>query len=169
METGKKRFIAAVLLALALVPVLAAAGGCGGNDEATMKDTLVDYTIRNIIIPLKQLPAQLVVLRQYPVEDLSAGPEVINEKMWKVEDGTVTEISLEEFTTLTRESSGGDDLRWTASQHSIQVLGLDEEAGSALVEVDSMYGPLAAEGVVYRLEYSDGAWKVVDKATAWVS
>jgi hypothetical protein len=166
-EPGRKRLAPVVLLALVLTAALVAAAGCGGGEQATMKDRLVDYTVKNIVAPAKQLPMQLVVLQRYPIEDLSAGPEAVNEKMWKIEDGTVTEISLEEFSALVDETSSGDGTQWTASQHSIRVQQLDEGAGTARVEVDTMYGPMSVDGVIYKLEYSDGAWKVVARASAW--
>ena len=167
---GRKRLAPVALLALALVLAAAlASAGCGGGGQATMKDSLVDYTVKSIVAPTKQLPMQLVVLQRYPVEDLSGGPEAFNEKMWKIEDGTVTEISLEEFNTLVDETSSGDGTPWTASQHSIRVQELDEGAGTARVEVDTMYGPMSIDGVIYKLEYANGAWKVVGRASAWGS
>jgi hypothetical protein len=171
--TGERRLTAAVLLAAALAlllaAALAAAVGCGGGGQPTMKDNLVDYVVRNVVAPAKQLPVQLVVLQRYPIEDLSAGPEAVNEKMWKIEDGMVTEISLEEFTTLADETSSGSGSPWTASQHSVRVQALDEAAGTARVEVDSMYGPMSVDGIIYKLEYSNGAWKVVSRTSIWGS
>lgn len=155
------------LLALLLAAVLAAAAGCGGGGRPTLKDDLVDYVVRNVVAPAKRLPVQLVVLQRYPVEDLAAGPESVNEKMWRIDDGGVKEISLEEFTALAGETSSGDGSPWTASQHSIRVQALDERAGTAQVEVDSMYGPLSSDGIIYRLELSGGSWKVVGRASVW--
>ena len=94
-------------------------------------------------------------------------PDVINEKMWKIEDGTTTEISLEEYESLLSERVDNDDLKWTASQHSIRIFDLNEENGTAVMEVDTMYGPLAIQGNVYKLEHKDGAWNVVEKVNAW--
>ncbi len=69
---GRKRLAPVALLALALVLAAAlAAAGCGGGGQATMKDSLVDYTVRSIVAPTKQLPMQLVVLQRYP----DRGPE----------------------------------------------------------------------------------------------
>jgi hypothetical protein len=155
----------ALILPLALVML---AGGCGGNGQMTTRDGLVDYAVRSIIIPAKQQPQQLVVLQRYPVDDPSPTPEAINEKMWKIENGTITEISLEEYNSLKSERIDNDNLKWAASEHSIRIFDLNEENGTAVIEVDTIYGPLSGAGIVYKLEFKNGAWNVVEKATAWV-
>lgn len=163
-----KKIAAAIAMALILPLVLVMlAGGCGGKGQLSLRDGLVDYTLRGIIIPLEQQPLQLVVLQRYPVDDPSPTPDVINEKMWKIEDGMITEISLDEYESLLSERVGNDDLKWTGSQHSIRIFDLNEENGTAVMEVDTMYGPLSIQGNVYKLEHKDGAWNVVEKVNAW--
>jgi hypothetical protein len=167
MSTKKIAAAMAVTLILPLVLVILA-GGCGGNGQMTTRDGLVDYAVRSIIIPAKQQPRQLVVLQRYPVDDPSPTPDATNEKMWKIENGTITEISMEEYDSLKSERVNNDNLKWTASEHSIRILDLNEENGTAVIEVGTIYGPLSGTGIVYKLEYKNGAWNVVDKATAWV-
>lgn len=164
MKKSLAAMAVALILPLALVML---AGGCGGNGKPTLRDGLIDYATRNIIIPLQQQPRQLVVLQRYPIDDISPTLDVINEKMWKIENGTITEVSLEEYESLINERDNNDDLKWTASEHSIRIFDLNEENGTAVIEVDTMYGPLSVQGVVYKLEHKGGAWNVVEKATAW--
>ncbi len=130
-----------------------------------MRDQIVDYVIHDIVMPLQQQPTQLVVLQRYPSE--STDPVDVNEKMWKIEDGSITEITLDEFDVLKSARDANNDMIWRASQHSVRVLDMNEDTGEAIVEVDSIFGPMSMQGTIYRLAKDGDSWTIVKKDNAW--
>jgi len=153
-----------------LAAALAFAGwGCGGKSEGGLRESLIEFTLRNLVPVQRQQGLQLVRLQRYPLEDTGGGEESIYERYWKIEGGSFTEIDRQEYDRLREERIEKSQGGWQASEHTIIIRALNQEEGKAALEVGNLYGPLAGEGVVYYLEYRDGGWEVLEKATSWVS
>ncbi len=156
-----------ICLYLALLSLLACLlfAGCRGKGPETLKDKLIDFTFNNIILPLQDQPNMLIVLYRYPLDGSDLSEENLFERMWKYEHGKLAEIALDEFNLL--RTARDDDKRWVYSQHSITILQLEEEKYEAVVEVGSLYGPLAGEGTRYWLKYENGEWKILNEEMVW--
>ncbi len=152
-----------LILALVIASIFFA--GCGGGGPHTLRDKLIDFTFNSIILPMQDQPNMLIVLYHYPVEGRLEFEENLYERIWKYERGRLAEINLEEFNIL--KTARDEEKRWVYSQHSITILELNEGNGEAVVEVGSLYGPLAGEGTRYWLRYENEEWKVLDKETVW--
>jgi hypothetical protein len=162
----------AVLLTIALVLLLhplAFVAGCGGGDQQGFEEEAVDFTIDNILIP-EQRDSDFIVewMRQSTgVGDDS--PAELGLRFWKWEGGALTVITLEEFQDLAAQRAVEDPRTWIYSQHSVTVLEADEAKGEAVVEIGSLYGPLAGSGVRYLLHKEEDGWKKVSEQTVWGS
>ena len=157
-------FLACLTAALAL-----AGWGCGGKSGGDLRESLIEFALRNIVPIQQQQGLQLVRLQRYPLEDTGGGEGSIYERFWKIEGGSFTEIDQQEYDRLREERIEKSQGGWQASEHTIIIRALNQEEGKAALEVGNLYGPLAGEGVVYYLEYRDGAWKILEKTTSWVS
>lgn len=157
--------MAVLLLAQPLVLL----SGCGGGQEKNPEEELAVYALENILIP-EQRDSDFIVAwmrRSTSVADMS--PDKLGQRFWKWEGGALSEITLEEYDELAAQRVGGDPRAWTYSQHSITVLEVDEDAVQAVVEIGSLYNPLAGSGVRYLLREEDGEWTKVSEQTVWGS
>lgn len=142
--------------------------GCGAGGSMT-EEEVVQYALENILVP-KEREGDFIVewlRRSTGAGDVS--PQQLAQRAWKWEGGSLVEISLEEYEELAAMREGGDPDLWIYSQHSITVFELDEKKGEAVVEIGTLYGPLAGSGTRYLLRKEDGEWKTVSEQTVWVS
>lgn len=168
MNCGKAIGIFCALLAVASCSTLAFCG-CGKEAVAGAEEQLVEYTIKGILAP-REGEREFVVAwlrRSTGAGDVSF--DALAQRFWKWEGGQLTEIGREEYDALTKTQGQGAKSTWLYAQHSVTVLSLDEEKGEAVVEVGSMYGPLAGKGVRYSLKREGGSWKKVSEETVWTS
>ena len=156
------------MLALAACAALVVSG-CGKEAAGGTEEQLVDYTIKDILVP-REGEREFVVAwlrRSTGAGDVSF--DALAQRFWKWEGGQLTEIGREEYDSLTGTQEKGGKGTWLYAQHSVTVLSLDEGKGEAVVEVGSMYGPLAGKGVRYLLRREGGSWKKVSEETVWIS
>ncbi|MEW6555384.1 MAG: hypothetical protein AB1384_13995 [Actinomycetota bacterium] len=164
-----KRTGAFAIALLLLLQALAFMAGCGGGDRQGFEEEAVDYAIENILIPENRDSDFVVEWMRKPASVAEDSPEELGLRFWKWEGGALSEITLEEFGDLAAQREVGDPRVWIYSQHSITVMEADEEKGEAVVEVGSLYGPLAGSGVRYLLRKGEDGWEQVSEQTVWVS
>jgi hypothetical protein len=159
------------MLAVALLLLLpfAFVAGCGGGEEPGIEQEVVDYAIQSILVAEMRDSDFIVEWMRQSTGAGDVSPDELGLRFWKWEGGTLTEISLEEYKELAALREGGDPRVWTYSQHSVTVFEADAEEGQAVVEVGSLYGPLAGSGVRYLLRKEEGEWKKVSEETVWGS
>lgn len=155
--------LAAVLLAAALL------SGCGGVAPPEREEEIVDFIMRSILIPKEGGTPFLVEWRRRSSGMGDTDPLHLGRRFWKWEGDVLSEVSEEEYRGLAAQRVGGDERRWTYRQHSITVMEQDGAAGEAVVEVGSMYGPLAGSGIRYLLRKKGGEWTEVSEETVWSS
>jgi hypothetical protein len=164
----KKPYTIAVLLVL-LLQVLGGYPGCGGRSQQGEEEKVVYYAIEDILIPRDSDSSFVVEWRRRSTGVGDVSPDELAQRYWKWEGGALTEINSEEYDQLVEARDGGDAKNWTYGQHAITVLEMDIDAGEALVEISSLYGPLTGSGVRYLLREEGGEWKTVAEETVWVS
>jgi len=130
---------------------------------------MVEYTIKGILAPREGEREFVVAWLRKSTGAGDVSFDALAQRFWKWEGGQITAIGREEYDTLTRTQGKGGKSTWLYAQHSVTVLSLDEEKGEAVVEVGSMYGPLAGKGVRYFLKREGGSWKKVSEETVWIS
>lgn len=164
----KKSFIAVILLVLLVQPLVLFAG-CGGQGQPGEDEKVVSYAIEDILIPRERDTSFIVEWRRASTGIGDVSPDELAQRFWKWEGGTLTEIPVDEYRRLADAREGGNSKIWAYSQHAVTVLELDTGKGEALVEIGSLYGPLAGSGVQYLLRKEGGEWKKVSEETVWVS
>jgi hypothetical protein len=164
----KKTGTVIVAFLLLLSPMVLFAG-CGGEEPKGADEELVNFAIESIIIPEGRDSDMVIEWMRQSTGAGDVSPDELGLLFWKYEGGTLTEITLDEYKELASKREGGDSRVWTYSQHSITVLELDADKGEAVVEIGSLYGPLAGSGIRYLLRKEDGEWKKVSEETVWVS
>ncbi len=143
--------------------------GCGGEEEQGIEEEVVDYAIQNILVPELRDSDFVVEWMRRSTGVADTSPDELGLRFWKWEGGALSEISLDEFKQLALLREGDNPQAWTYSQHSITVLEADGKEKEALVEIGSLYGPLAGSGVRYLLRVEDGEWKKISEQTIWGS
>lgn len=161
------KFIA-LFLTVSLVLALSFFSGCGGKREEALRNSLVEFTIDNVILAQRRQAKLLVVWMRFPVEDTEVARESVYERIWKIEDGGRTEIGSDEFEML-KTAREGEEQKWVYSQHSVTILSLDAVKGEATVEVWSFYSSRAGEAVRYQMKYGGGGWQLVEEQAIWKS
>jgi|GEM_PF-974885 len=168
VEKRRGNMMAAVLAACLVSFAALALWGCGGGG-GELRESLIEFSLRSIIPSQAQQGFQLVKLQRYPLDEESSLEGSAYERYWKIEGGAFTEIDGEEYERLRDEKIKNVQGAWQASEHSVVIRELNEKDEKAALEVDTLYGPLSGEGTVYYLERQEGSWKIMEKATAWVS
>lgn len=164
----KKAVLLVIVLVLLLQP-LAFTAGCGGGDQQAFEEEAVDYAIENILIPSLRDSDFIVEWMRKSTGVGDDSPEELGLRFWKWVGGALSEITLEEFQDLAAQREVGDPRVWIYSQHSVTVMEADESKGEAVVEIGSLYGPLAGSGVRYLLRKGEEGWEKVSEQTVWVS
>lgn len=159
----------AVAVALLILAPALLFPGCAREAPHGREEEVVDFAIESILIPKEGNAAFIVEWMRKAEGTGEADPVRLGKRFWKWEGGALTEISLEEYQELAAQRIGGDNDKWTYSQHSITVLELDEAAGRAVVEIGSLYNTLSGMGVRYRLSREGSEWKKVSEQTVWSS
>ncbi|RJP32976.1 MAG: hypothetical protein C4536_04455 [Actinobacteria bacterium] len=164
-----KRTASIIIALILLLQVLASTAGCGGEEKKNPDEELAIYAIENILIPDERDSDFIVewMRRSTGISDVS--PDELGQRFWKWEGGALTEITLEDFKELASQRVDGNPDAWTYSQHSITVLEVDEKEEQAVVEIGSLYNPLAGSGVRYLLRKEEGTWTKVSQETVWGS
>lgn len=158
-----------VIVVLALAQAAASFAGCGGEAQAGREEEVVMFTIENLLVP-QEGDGNLLIGWLRKAESLEeATPEELAQRFWKWEGGALSEISGEDYASLSAMREGGNTNSWTYSQHSVTVLNLDVDEGQALVEVGSLYGPVSGKGVRYLLRLEEGEWVKVSEQTIWTT
>ncbi len=143
--------------------------GCGGEEEKKIDEELAVYALENILLPEQRDSDCIVAWMRESTGIADVSPDELGLRFWKWEGGVLSEISLEEYEELAAQRVDGDPRAWTYSQHSITVLEVDEEAVQAVVEIGSLYNPLAGSGIRYLLREEDGKWTKISEQTVWRS
>jgi len=156
------------LLVVAACAVILLAG-CGGKAVGGAEEELVDYAIRQILAPQEGEREFVVAWMRKSTGTGDVSFDALAQRFWKWEGGQLTEIGREEYDSLAGTAGGKGQDTWLYARHSVTVLALDEEKGEAVVEIGSMYGPLAGKGVRYLLRREGGSWRKVSEETVWIS
>jgi len=164
----KKAGLLAIAIVLLLLP-LAFVAGCDGGDQQGFEEEAVNYAVENILVPEHRDSDFIVEWMRKATSVADDSPEELGQRFWKWEGGALSVITLEEFKDLADQREVGDPRVWIYSQHSITVLEADEAKGEAVVEIGSLYGPLAGSGVRYLLHKGEDGWEKVSEQTVWVS
>jgi hypothetical protein len=164
----KKAGLLVIALVLLLQPLVFMAG-CGGGDQQGFEEEAVNYAIEDILIPELRDSDFIVEWMRKPTSVADDSPEELGLRFWKWEGGALTLITVEEFEDLADQREVGDPRVWIYSQHSITVVEADEAKGEAVVEIGSLYGPLAGSGVRYLLQKDENGWEKVSEQTVWQS
>ena len=159
--------MAAAILLLLLQP-LALFSGCGGGKQQGEEEKVVNFTIESILIPRERDTVFILDWRRKSTGPGDVDPKELAQRYWKWEGGSLTEITREEYDDLASRREPGQPNKWIYGEHSITVLELDEGKGEAVVEIDSLYGPLAGSGTRYLLRKEGGDWTKVSEETVWV-
>lgn len=163
----KAGILRSVLIAAACAALILP--GCGKKAAGSGEEAVVEYTIREILIPQEGERAFVVAWLRKSTGAGDVSFDVLAQRFWKWEGGQLTEIGREEYDSLSGTQGGKGQKTWLYSQHSVTVLSLDEEKGEAVVEVGSLYGPLAGKGVRYLLRREGNSWKKLSEETVWIS
>jgi hypothetical protein len=164
---GMKKAGLAILLVLMVSAALLP--GCGGTTPQGREEEIVDFTIHSILIPKEGDAPFLIDWRRKSNGVWDTDPMELGQRFWKWEGGALAEIGKDEYRELASQRIEGNDQRWTYSRHSITVLEQDEARKEAVVEVGSLYGPLAGSGIRYLLREENGEWTKVSEETVWYS
>lgn len=155
--------VAAAACAALLLP------GCRGKATDGAEEEMVEYTIKEILAPREGERDFVVAWLRKSTGAGDVSFDALAQRFWKWEGGQLTEIGREEYDSLAGTQKGKGQNTWLYAQHSVTVLSLDEGKGEAVVEVGSMYGPLAGRGVRYHLRREGDSWKKVSEETVWIS
>ncbi len=166
---GMKKTAQALVATMLLLLPLALVSGCGGEEKLGVEEELLFYAINNILVPERRDSDFLVLWMRKSTGVSDVSPDELGLGFWKWEGGALSEITLEEFKELAAMREGGDPRNWTYSQHSVTVIEVDGEGTQAVVEIGSLYNPLAGSGVRYLLRKEGGEWKKVSEETIWVA
>lgn len=164
----KKAGLLFIALMLLLQP-LALVAGCGNEDKQGLDEEVVDYAIHNLLVPEQREADFIIEWMRISTGVSDVSPDELGLRFWKWEGGALTEITLEEYKGLASQREGGDPKAWTYSQHSITVIEMDEKEGQAVVEIGSLYNPVAGSGIRYLLRKEEGEWTKVSEETIWGS
>lgn len=157
--------LVAFFLVLAALPVSV---GCGKGGTAGDEAEVVDFAIREILVPKEQGRAFIVAWLRESTGPSDVSFEDLAQRFWKWEGGGLTEIDAQEYQRLSGTGKGGGG-SWTYSQHSVTVREYDAAKGEAVVEIGSMYGPMTMAGTRYLLRREEGGWKKVSEETVWMN
>lgn len=158
-----------IVVALLLLPAPLLAAGCGSAEKPQIDEEVAEYAVENILVPELRDSDFIVEWMRKSTGAGDVSPEELGLRFWKWEGGALSEITLEEFNELAASREGGDARMWTYSQHAVTVIEADGEEGQAVVEIGSLYGPMAGSGVRYLLRKEEGVWKRVSQETIWGS
>jgi hypothetical protein len=163
MKKAGGLFIALVLL----LPLQLCA--CGGSEGGSPDEGLALYAVQHLLIPSQRDSDFIVMWMRRSTGTGDVSPDELGLRFWKWEGGNLTGITLDEYEELAAMRIGGDPAAWVYGQHSVTVLEVDEDDGEAVVEIGSLYNPLAASGVRYLLRMEGGEWKKVSEMVVWGS
>jgi hypothetical protein len=162
-----KRACLVLALAAIILASLAFFPGCGGREKRSEEEEVVEYVITSILLPKEADSDFIVEWRRKSTGIGDVDPGELAQRFWKCEGGALSEITAEEYKGLAEARVDGNAAKWAYSQHAVTVLEL--EKGEAVVEVGSLYGPLAGSGVQYLLRKGDEGWEKVSEETVWVT
>lgn len=139
--------------------------GCGSASEEEELDTLAEFVINNLVIPVGSGKPMLIYWIPTADELERAPSESDMKRVWKYENGDLKEITYNEFTSLkgSVEKAAGYNAKYTL--HSLSILSFEE--GSAQVEIASMFNPMSGTGTIYTLTKENGAWRKVSERSSW--
>ncbi len=157
------------VLAIMLLQSLALFPGCGGGNRLSQEEEITAFTVEAILVPRESDGDFIVEWRRKSTGMGDVDPNELAQRYWKWEGGILSEITLDEYRVLAAVRVGGDPTKWAYSQHAITVLDLNEDTGEAIVEIASLYNPLAGSGIQYLLRKNGGEWEKVSEETVWTS
>ncbi len=164
----KKACLIAVL-AIIFLQSLTLFPGCGGGNRVSKEEEVAEFTVNSILVPRESDSDFIVEWRRKSTGIGDVDPNELAQRYWKWEGGTLTEITPEEYRGLAAARVGGDPTRWVYSQHAVTIIDLDEGTEEAIVEIGSLYNPLAGSGIQYLLRKNGGEWEKVSEETVWTS
>ena len=135
--------------------------------SVTAEEILINYVIYKIIVIDGSEPLQLLVFVKEPINSPASASDNNIKKMWKAEKGDVSQISMDEYRNIKKRIN---EQELHGSIHTFGFLDMDVQGGTATLEVDNVYGPLAGAGFRYTLEADKGKWMVVGQPSqTWIS
>ncbi len=151
-----------------LLAVLSVPFGCGAGGTAGDEAEVVDFAIREILVPKEQGRAFIVAWLRESTGPSDVSFDALAQRFWKWEGGVLAEIDAQEYQRLSGAGQDGGG-SWAYSQHSVTVREYDAGKGEAVVEIGSMYGPMTMAGTRYLLRKEEGSWKKVSEETVWMN